>query len=73
MVGFRFNGKMVRITLPMPDPDDAAFRLTPSRKSRRKDSEATKAWEQAVKARWRALGLNHQGQTGSYRNGHYQL
>ena len=57
MIGFRASGKMVRLTLPLPDRNSDEFLLTPSRKWRRTAAEIERAYEQAVRQRWRALAL----------------
>ncbi len=56
-IGFRLNGKMVQLTLQMPDKNDDEFRLTPSGKHERAADAQLKAWEQATRQRWRALAL----------------
>lgn len=53
-VAFVLRGRHIRFTIPMPQPAD--FQLTPTRQKRTKDA-AERAWQQAVRARWRALGL----------------
>ena len=57
MIGFRFQGKTVRIILPLPDPGSDEFLLTPSGKQRRTVAAADRAYQQAVRQRWRALTL----------------
>ena len=57
IIGFRYQGKMVRLTLPFPDPNAQEFRYTPSRKWERSPAEIKKAYEQACRARWRSLAL----------------
>ena len=57
VIGFRYSGKMVRIFLPLPDPQSDEFHLTPSGKRRRTEAAAEKAYQQAVRQRWRALAL----------------
>lgn len=57
LVGFAANGRQVRFVLPLPSRTDKEFTHTPARGTRRSDSEAAKAYEQAVKQRWRALAL----------------
>lgn len=56
MIGFAVNGRQVRFVLPMPDPQDKQFTLTPTGKWR-SDSAAEAAYEQAIRQRWRALAL----------------
>ena len=57
MVGFAAHGRQVRFVLPMPDRKSRDFTHTPSRGTLRSPSEATRAYEQAVRQRWRALAL----------------
>ncbi len=54
---FELAGRRFRFRLPMPDRHDRAFTHTPGRGLRRTDDEATRAWEQAQRQRWRALAL----------------
>lgn len=57
VVSFRAHNRLIRFTLPMPDPDDRAFTHTPAKGMRRSASAAEKEYEQAVRQRWRALKL----------------
>ena len=57
VLGFRINGRQVRIDLPLPDRNSDEFRLTPSKKYERSDSDQVKAYEQACRQLWRALAL----------------
>lgn len=57
VVEFRMHGKRVRFILPMPDLNATEFQLTPSKRLRRSEQEAYRAWEQACRQRWRALNL----------------
>ena len=57
MLGFVTNGRQVRFVLPMPDRASREFTHTPSRGYKRSESEIAKAYEQAIKQRWRALAL----------------
>jgi hypothetical protein len=54
MVAFRMRGRHVRFLMPMPDPDD--FRLTPTGRGRSHE-EKGRAFQQALRSRWRALVL----------------
>lgn len=56
-IGFRMNDRRVQFILPLPDRHANEFRLTPSRKWERSDAEIAKAYEQAVRQKWRALAL----------------
>lgn len=51
---FELRGRRIRFLLPLPD--ESAFRLTSTRQVRTRASQHT-AWEQATRARWRALAL----------------
>lgn len=57
MLGFTAKGRTIRFILTMPDKSDERFRLTPSRKWARSESEALAAWEQECRRGWRALAL----------------
>jgi hypothetical protein len=55
-IGFKLADRYVRILLPMPDRADPAFRQ--SEGGRRRSAETQqRAYEQAVRQRWRALVL----------------
>ena len=56
VIGFTMAARQIRFLLPLPDPADPAFTLTPTRQ-RRTAIQASKAHEQAVRQRWRALAL----------------
>ena len=56
MIGLRYSGKLVRFILPLPDPSSDEFTLTPGG-GRRDENGAEKAYQQAVRQRWRALAL----------------
>jgi len=56
MIGFRMNGKMVKFYLPLPDRNSDQFRLTETGRERNRSS-SEKAFEQAVRQKWRALAL----------------
>lgn len=55
-VAFVIRGRHVRFLVPMPDPADKRFSHTPTQQ-RRGATAATEKWQQAVRSRWRALGL----------------
>jgi len=57
MVGFIVRDRRVQFVLPLPDPKDREFTLTPARRTLRTKAQAEAAYEQAVKQRWRALNL----------------
>lgn len=56
MIGFVIGARNVRFTLPMPDRSSKEIALTPTGK-KRSESEIAKAFEQAIRQRWRALAL----------------
>lgn len=56
VVQFRAQGRYVKFELPMPNPDDREFTLTPTGKAR-SGSSAAQAYQQASRQRWRALAL----------------
>lgn len=55
-VMFRLGGRAIRLHVPMPDRTDEAFTLTPTGRERA-ESAAHAEWEQACRARWRAVVL----------------
>lgn len=57
VVAFVASGRQVRFVLPMPNRQDKAFTHTPTRGNRRSEAEAERAYDQAVRQRWRALAL----------------
>lgn len=57
MIGFRFKGRLVRLTLLLPDRKAKEFTHTAHHKYIRNPQDAEKAWEQGCRARWRALLL----------------
>ncbi|MEM7518575.1 MAG: hypothetical protein AAF368_16840 [Planctomycetota bacterium] len=56
-IGFVFDGRHIRIALPLPDIDDDEFQLTETGRKRKNQDAVLKAWEQACRSRWRALLL----------------
>jgi hypothetical protein len=56
-IAFEIGGRRIVFRLPLPDRDADEFRLTPSKKWERSEEEQAKAYEQAVRQRWRALAL----------------
>lgn len=56
MVAFLIRDRHVRFYLPLPGPSDDEFWRTPTNQ-RRSATAANNAWEQAIRSRWRALGL----------------
>jgi len=61
-IAFRAHGRVVRLTVEMPDPEDPAFAITAAgrRRPRRRNAlndPVMKAYEKVVRQRWRALLL----------------
>lgn len=54
-VGFSFGGLTIRISVPMPDPDEKRFWYTPGRALKRTEKQAEAAWDDEIKRRWRSL------------------
>ena len=60
VVMFEAHGRRIQFVLPLPDRDDPVFttyRHSSGRMLNRTEAAAEKAWEQAQRARWRALNL----------------
>lgn len=61
MVGFTMEGRMVKLSLPLPDKADDEFRFYPvnayGTRREREPHRVHAAWEQACRSRWRALRL----------------
>jgi hypothetical protein len=57
MVGFAIVGRTIRFMLPLPDKQADEFQKTPAGRRLRHPVDAERAWEQACRARWRALLL----------------
>ena len=55
VIAFKIHDRYIRIMLPMPDPAD--FQLTEETRRRRSADAQQRAYEQAVRQRWRALVL----------------
>lgn len=56
MISFTLHNKIVRILLPLPDPDDEEFRKTPTGRARR-DGSVNEHYHREVRRRWRSLAL----------------
>lgn len=67
-VEFQFDDRTVRYTLDMPNPEDAAFRKTPTGKPRTV-SAAREEYEQELRRRWRVFVLTIKGDLEAIRNG----
>lgn len=57
MVGFEANGRRIQFNLDLPDKTAKEFTHTPSRGTKRTETQALESWEQACRQRWRALAL----------------
>jgi hypothetical protein len=62
-IGFRVHGRVVRLVMTLPDPDDPAFTKSAGGRDRIKyaraqSNPAAKAYEQAVRQRWRVLAIS---------------
>ena len=55
LIAFKIHDRSIRIILPMPDPAD--FQHTEETRRRRGADAQQRAYEQAVRQRWRALVL----------------
>jgi hypothetical protein len=58
LIAFTANGKQVRFILPMPDHNSREFTHTPERGAVRSKEAQDKAYEQAVRQKWRALAIS---------------
>lgn len=56
-VGFKIQGRAIKITFTLPDKESKEFTHTPSRGIERTDEEACRLWEQACRESWRSLLL----------------
>lgn len=57
VIGFTLDNRQIRFILPLPDKSDNKFWYTPERRNKRTEEQAYAAWEQACRAKWRALYL----------------
>lgn len=57
VIAFRAKGRMIRFVLPMPDRLAREFTHTPKEGFVRSAESRDKAYDQAVRQRWRALAL----------------
>lgn len=57
MIQFRLYNRIVRFILVLPDYNSDEFKLTPSKKHKRSESDHAKAWEAAQRQQWRCLAL----------------
>lgn len=56
-VAFEMEGRRVQFNLPLPDRNSREFTHTEQRRMKRTEAQADKAYEQAVRQKWRALAL----------------
>ena len=56
VVAFKAHDRHIRFNLPLPNPHDREFHVSPAGRSRTADA-AKGAYEQALRTRWRALLL----------------
>jgi len=68
VVSFRYSGLPVRVSLSLPNPEDKAFRETPSGRRRRDEQSARREWEKACRQQWRVLRLLIQAQLEAIEN-----
>ena len=57
VIGFVAQGRQVRFTLPLPDRNSPEITRTPERGLARSREQQEKAYEQAVRQKWRALAV----------------
>lgn len=55
VISFVANGRQIRFTLPLPSRNDPDIVYTPERRTKRSLDAQAKAYEQAVRQKWRAL------------------
>ena len=55
VIGFTMAGRQIRFVLPLPDRMAKEYWYTPGRGQKRTEDAAHAIWEQACRARWRAL------------------
>lgn len=58
IIGFVAQGRQVRFTLPLPDRNSPEITRTPERGLARSREQQEKAYEQAVRQKWRALAVS---------------
>lgn len=57
IIGFRAHGRMIRFELALPEKGAKKYLYTEARMRMRSNEEASKAWEQDCRQKWRALAL----------------
>lgn len=56
VIGFRMSGRMIRLTLVLPDENDPVIRLTPAGRART-STQIKEEWAKEERRRWRSLLL----------------
>jgi hypothetical protein len=57
VVAFEMHGRRIKFVLPLPDRGSSEFTHTETGRLRKSLDQVERAYEQAVKQRWRALAL----------------
>ena len=57
IIQFRMAERMMRFKMRMPRPDDADIAMTPETRKRRSRTSQERAYDQAIRSRWRGLLL----------------
>ena len=68
VIAFKARGRQIMFRMTLPDPDDKAFRQTPTGKIRTAPSAAT-AYEQEVRRLWRAMAMSIKAKLVSVEDG----
>lgn len=68
VIAFKARGRQIMFRMTMPDPDDKAFRLTPTGKDRTQTG-TTAAYEQEVRRLWRAMTMSIKAKLVSVEDG----
>jgi len=71
-VQFAYRRLHVEVRITLPDPDDKAFRKSPTGKRSRDERQAFAAWEKACRQQWRVLLLLLKAQLEAVENGVYE-
>lgn len=57
LIEFELKDRRYRFVLPLPDRNSDEIKYTPARQYYRSEAQQSAAYEQAVRSKWRALGL----------------
>lgn len=57
MIGFKYKGIRVQMSVPLPSSTDKRFHETPTGRPVRSDNKAIDAWQKEIRRRWRSLCL----------------